>query len=94
MRTPSYQGARGAVIDRAVAGSARGPQGCLSKDMLATLDSYNKLQAKGHRKGDPVADRIVSAAKHGLPRGELKPANRRRPHPPREVLDEVDGIND
>lgn len=68
-RNSSYAGPRGAAPS-----SARGGQqpAALSKDMLTSLDNYNRIQDKG-KKVDRVADSIEAASKHRQSKGELKP---------------------
>ena len=78
------------------AGSARAAQrgAPLSKDMLASLDNYNKIQERGSKKVDRVADSIEAASRQRRSRGELKPIEQKQFQPSQEMLDEANGTKD
>ena len=78
------------------AGSTRAPQrgAPLSKDMLASLDNYNKIRERGSKKIDRVADSIEAASNQRRSRGELKPLDQKQFQPTQEILDEANGVKD
>lgn len=78
-------------------GTARTAQrgASLSKDLLASLDNYNKINDKKGPRVDRVADSIEAASHQRRSRGELKPIDQKKFKPTQAQIDEANnGMKD